>query len=84
MKRLAYIFLTLVTLSTSSILAFAGDGDPEMADAMRSNGKIYILVSIVLIVLAGLIIYLFLLDKKVKKLENLLSDKTKKDILTAS
>ncbi len=36
----------------------------EMADAMRSNGKIYVVVGIILIVLAGLILYLFLLDKK--------------------
>ena len=77
-KHAAYFFLTLVMLSVSSILAHAGDGDPEMADVMRSNGKIYIVVSIVLIVLAGLIAYLFTLDKKVKKLENLLAEKTKK------
>ncbi|WKZ59793.1 MAG: CcmD family protein [Cyclobacteriaceae bacterium] len=42
----------------------------EMADTMRSEGKIYVVVGIVLIVLAGLIIYLFMLDRRVKKLEN--------------
>ena len=77
-KHAAYFFLTLLTLSVSSIVAYAGEGQPEMADAMRSNGKIYIVVSIVLIVLAGLIAYLFTLDRKVKKLENLLLEKTKK------
>jgi hypothetical protein len=77
-KHAAYFFLTLTMLSLSSILAYAGDGQPEMADAMRSSGKIYIVVSIVLIVLAGLIVYLFALDKKVKKLEDLFIEKTKK------
>ena len=77
-KHAAYFFLTLVTVLASSILTLAGDADPEMADVMRSNGKIYIVVSIVLIVLAGLIVYLFSLDRKVKKLENLLAERTKK------
>jgi len=44
--------------------------DVEMADTMRSEGKIYVIVGIILIVLAGLIGYLFMLDKKVKKLED--------------
>jgi len=47
----------------------------EMADAMRADGKIYVVVAIILIILAGLVAYLFLLDKKVKKLENQLSGK---------
>ncbi len=48
---------------------------PEMADTMRSEGKIYVVVAIILIVLAGMILYLFLLDRKVGKLENRLKEK---------
>lgn len=47
----------------------------EMADTMRSEGKIYVVVAIILIVLTGLISYLFLLDRKVGKLENRLNKK---------
>jgi len=47
----------------------------EMADAFRSEGKIYVVVAIILIVLAGLIIYLFLLDKKMNKLEQMIKEK---------
>jgi CcmD family protein len=54
-----------------------GQDQVEMADQLRAEGKIYVVVAIVLIVLAGLIFYLFLLDKKVKKLEKLVSDKKK-------
>jgi len=54
-----------------------GQNQVEMADNLRAEGKIYVVVAIVLIVLAGLIFYLFLLDKKVKKLEKLLSEKKK-------
>ncbi len=41
----------------------------EMADAMRSEGKIYVIVGIILIILAGLVTYLFLIDRKVARLE---------------
>ena len=50
----------------------------EMADTMRSEGKIYVVVGIILIVLLGLITYLVMLDRKVKKLENQLTDKQSK------
>jgi len=41
----------------------------EMADTMRSEGKIYAVVAIVLVILLGLIAYLVMLDRKVSKLE---------------
>ena len=69
MKRFLYLFL-LMTIGT-----IANAQDAEMADVMRSNGKIYVVVGIILIVLIGLITYLFILDRKITKLENKLSDK---------
>lgn len=65
---------TIVFLLLSSISAF-GQDQAAMADNLRAEGKIYVVVIMILIVLAGLIFYLFLMDKKVKRLEKLLSDK---------
>jgi len=48
---------------------------PEMADTMRSEGKIYVVVGIILLVLIGMILYLFILDRKIGKLENRLREK---------
>jgi CcmD family protein len=42
---------------------------PEMAEAMRSNGKIYVVVAVLLIILAGLFVYLFQTDRKLTRLE---------------
>jgi hypothetical protein len=42
---------------------------PQMADAMRSNGKIYVVVAVLVIILAGLFIYLINLDRKMSRLE---------------
>jgi hypothetical protein len=47
----------------------------EMADTMRSEGKIYVVVAIILIVLTGLILYLFLMDRKISRLEQLIREK---------
>lgn len=60
----------------SFISTFAQQEVP-MADQMRSEGKIYVVVIMILIVLTGLIIYLFLMDNKVKKLEKLVSERKK-------
>lgn len=41
----------------------------EMADVMRSEGKIYVVVAGLVIVVAGFLAYLFFLDRKVTRLE---------------
>ena len=41
----------------------------EMADLMRSNGKIYVVVAVIAIIFIGLMAYLYRIDKRVKKLE---------------
>jgi CcmD family protein len=41
-----------------------------MADGMRSNGKIYVVVAVLVTVLAGLFLYLVRLEKRIKQIEN--------------
>ena len=41
----------------------------EMADVMRSNGKIYVVVGAIVIIFAGLLCYAITLDRKLKRLE---------------
>lgn len=45
------------------------NGSTPMADAMRSNGKIFVVVAVILTIFAGIILYLVRLDKKISKLE---------------
>lgn len=65
--RIFFRFVLIMLFLLDLNLAMAQE--PEMADGMRSEGKIYVVVAIILVVLAGLIGYLFLLDRKVSKLE---------------
>jgi hypothetical protein len=44
--------------------------DVEMADAMRSEGKIYVVVGIILIIVVGLMVYLFMIDRRIKRMED--------------
>jgi formate-dependent nitrite reductase membrane component NrfD len=63
MKKLFSLFALI-------LVAFSGQAqEPEMADAMRADGKIYVVVIIIVVILIGLIGYLFMLDRNVKKLE---------------
>lgn len=70
MKKL----LSILALTFAFVTAFAQSDETQMADVMRSNGKIYVVVVTILIVLAGLFIYLFVIEKKVKKLEQKIED----------
>ena len=43
--------------------------DVEMADTMRSNGKIYVVIAVMLTILLGLVLYVVRLDRKISRLE---------------
>lgn len=47
----------------------------EMADTMRSEGKIYVVVAILMVIFVGLIGYLILLDRKITQIEKKLPEK---------
>ena len=39
----------------------------EMADALRSSGKIYIVVAVLLVIFSGIVVYLISIDRKISK-----------------
>ena len=66
MKKLAFILMLLLCCTT----VFAQDEQPfEMADLMRSSGKIYVVITTIVIVFIGIAIYLFSIDRRLKKIE---------------
>jgi hypothetical protein len=52
-----------------SSLLLAQDNSVEMADTMRKEGKIYVVVAVILTIFAGIILYLVRLDRKITRLE---------------
>ncbi|MGQ0738876.1 MAG: CcmD family protein [Bacteroidota bacterium] len=61
------IALLVLMLHTSWL--FAQQPPAEMADTMRSNGRIYVVVAVMLTILIGLVLYVVRLDRKIGKLE---------------
>ena len=41
----------------------------EMADGLRSNGKIYVVVAVLAVIFIGLFLFLISIDRKVSRLE---------------
>jgi CcmD family protein len=66
MKKL----LTFLCLTLSGFTVFAQNGNTtEMADKMRSSGMIYVVIATISIIFIGLAIYLFAMDRRLKKIE---------------
>ncbi len=70
MKKKLLGFTVFCSLLLASLFSFGQATDKvDMAEAMRSNGKIYVVVAVVAIIFIGLVIFLITIDRKVKKLE---------------
>ncbi|MCU0336150.1 MAG: hypothetical protein MUF62_14105 [Chitinophagaceae bacterium] len=70
-KLITWSLLTVALLWQAAASAQAGmDNQPAtMADAMRSNGKIYVVVAVLSTILVGLVAYMVRLDRKIGRLE---------------
>ena len=70
-RPLGRFFLALLPLLLLAPLAFAQtpEAAPAMADDLRASGKIYVVVAVVSVIVAGLLAYLISLDRKVSRLE---------------
>lgn len=64
------ILILSLMLSFSLNLLAQNSNSVEMADALRSSGKIYVVVSVISVVFIGLAVYLFSIDRRLKKIEN--------------
>ena len=60
--------ITFLVIFLVSFNLFAQE-DVQMADQMRADGKIWVVVAVIAIVFVGIIAYLVLLDRKIRKIE---------------
>ena len=65
MNRKIVLFFSILLLH----LFAAAQEKVEMADNLRSNGKIFIVVAVIVTIFAGIILYLIRIDRKLTKLE---------------
>ena len=50
-------------------LAETSTTKPEMAEAFRKEGKIYVVIAVAGIILIGIVCFLIMLERKINKLE---------------
>jgi uncharacterized membrane protein len=62
------LFLTAIFSVIVSLVANAQENTTEIG-LMRSNGKIFVVMAVVLTILIGLFAYLITIDKKITRLE---------------
>ncbi|MBA3829744.1 MAG: CcmD family protein [Taibaiella sp.] len=62
-------FLSFLYILLMAATASAQQAGTEMADTMRSNGKIYVVVLVLATIFVGIIVYLIRLERKITKLE---------------
>jgi CcmD family protein len=68
LRRVAFV----IALCIFQSFAFAQTADStsnEPTDFMSSNGKIYVVMAVVVVIVLGVFIYLLNLDRKIKRLE---------------
>jgi CcmD family protein len=68
MNKLRRIICVLLA-AVFCVAAKAQTTDAEPTDLMHSNGKIYVVVAVVVTILLGLFLYVFMLDRKISRLE---------------
>ena len=68
------VLLLALLLPVLRVAAQTPATQPEMADMLRQDGKIYVVVAVITVVLAGLLFFLISLDRKLTRLEKEVRD----------
>lgn len=66
-------FIAAITFASAQNATMPATAQNE--DVLRSNGMIYVVIGVIVIILSGLILFLTTLDKKLRKLEKEIKDK---------
>jgi len=54
---------------------FSGAQEIEMADNFRSNGKIYVVIAVMILILVGIFLYLLSIGNRISRLEKKLGER---------
>lgn len=62
-RILSFLFLLITSVIN------AQSSEPEMADTFRQEGKIYVVITVIGMIFIAIVIFLVILERKLKKLE---------------
>jgi len=66
MKKILLSIILLLTYCSTFAQEVA---TTEMADKLRASGKIYVVIAVIVVIFVGLALYLFSIDRRLKKIE---------------
>jgi hypothetical protein len=69
MKKFLCLILAISLFSLNLFAQQSVPSDIEMADQLRADGKIWVVVGVIALIFAGIIAYLVRLDSKISKVE---------------
>jgi heme/copper-type cytochrome/quinol oxidase subunit 2 len=69
------LFIFLLVMVSLAINAQEVVQEPQMADAFRADGKIYVVIAVMATVFLCVLLYLIVIERKLKKLEDQIKDK---------
>ena len=75
MKKVFALLLSLLTISGNLVAQTAVDTSVPMADKLREDGKIWVVVAVITVVFVGIAINMLRLESKVNKIEKELNIK---------
>jgi len=70
MSKYFYKIISTTVFLMMQVVLMAQQADGDMADLFRSEGKIYVVIGVFAIIMVVLFIYLFMMDRKIRQLEN--------------
>lgn len=65
-KKLSLLLLLLLTTFSQAQTT----AEPHMADLFRQDGKIYVVITVIGMIFLALVIFMIMLERKLKKLED--------------
>ncbi|HUX84943.1 MAG TPA: hypothetical protein VMV20_06890 [Chitinophagaceae bacterium] len=70
MNRSLKIFLaSFLLVVTGLVSGYAQETGPQMDDLMHRNGKIYVVVAVLVVIFIGIVLFLVGMERRVSKLE---------------
>ncbi len=61
---------TLLLMCIAFITQAQTTTEPQMADTFRQDGKIYVVVTVIVLIFIAIVAFLIYLDRKLKKIED--------------
>ncbi|WP_298391200.1 CcmD family protein [Hydrotalea sp.] len=67
-KKIKFLMFSLCLFLWNNML-MAQTNTPDDGSFMKSNGKIYVVMAVVVVIVLGLFIYLIALDRQIRRIE---------------